>query len=97
MARAPRLSPEERRAERLRELCEGQYEDLTVEECKNEIARLTKIMMDHRQSKSDAVATWNGLIGDTKDKTEYLVERIDFLNHEAQVANVAEQARPNPR
>lgn len=97
MARAPRQTPEERRAERLRELCEGQYEDLTVEECKNEIARLTKVMMDHRQSKADAMSTWNGLIGENKDKTEYLVERIDFLNHEAQVANVQDQARQTAR
>ena len=91
-ARTPRLSPEERRAERLRELCEGQYEDLSVEECKDEIARLTKVSMDHKQSKADAISTWNGLINETRDKTEYLVERIDFLNHEAQVAAVAARA-----
>lgn len=93
MARAPRLSPEERRAQRLQELCGDQYEELNVDGCREEIARLTKQNMDYSESKKDAAATWKSLMDDTKDKIEFLVERIDHLHHEAQVQAQLERAR----
>lgn len=81
-----KLSPEEKRAQRLQELCGDQYEELTADQCKEEIARLAKIQMDHVENKKAQVDTYNELIKDTKDKIEFLVERIDYLNHETAVA-----------
>lgn len=79
-------SAAEKRAERLKELCEDQYEDLTPERCKEEIARLARIQMDHVENKKAQLKAYNELINETKDKIEYLVERIDYLNHENAVA-----------
>ena len=79
-------SAAEKRAERLKELCEDQYEDLTPEQCKEEIARLARIQMDHVENKKAQLKAYNELINETKDKIEYLVERIDYLNHENAVA-----------
>jgi len=82
-----RKSAAEKKAERLRELCEGQYEDLNPERCKEEIARLAKVQMDHVENKSAEVKSYNELIKETKDKIEYLVGRIDYLHHEDAVEN----------
>jgi hypothetical protein len=81
-----KLSPEEKRALRLQELCGDQYDELSTDQCKEEIARLAKIQMDHVENKKAQVETYNELIKDTKDKIEFLVEKIDHLNHEAAVA-----------
>lgn len=75
------------------EIMEGQYGDMNPQQCKDEIHRLAKNQMDYVQSKKDAMASWNELIKDNKEKIKYLVERIDYLVHEAQVANQLEQAR----
>ena len=82
----PKKSAAEKRAERLKELCEDQYEDLAPDQCKEEIARLARIQMDHIENKKAQLKAYNELINETKDKIEYLVERIDYLNHENAVA-----------
>ncbi len=79
-------SKEEKRAVYLQELCGDQYEDLNAEACKNEIARLTKINMDHLENKSAQIKTYNELLKENKDKITYLIERIDYVVHEEQVA-----------
>lgn len=77
-----RQTPEERRAERLQEAYGDQYEDFDVQQCKDEVARLSKIKMDQVQTKKDLVSAHSGIIKNTQEQIEYLVERIDYLQHE---------------
>jgi predicted transcriptional regulator len=74
------------RAELLREACQEQYEDLTQEAVKEEIARLSKINFSLQEDKKDTVRSMNEVIKDNIDKIEYLVEKLDSLRHETAVA-----------
>jgi hypothetical protein len=85
-------SAAEKRAEKLKELCEDQFGDLTADQCKEEIARLARIQMDHIENKKAQLKAYNELINETKDKIEYLVGRIDYVNHEEAVANHLDNA-----
>lgn len=81
----------ENRAQRLREAFEGQYGELDVQALEDELVRQVRMKADHENTKKDYAKSYGALIKECKDATDYIVERIDYLQHEAQVANVLEQ------
>lgn len=81
------------RAQQLRQQFEGQYGELSVQQLEDELVRQVKAKADHEQSKKDYAKSYGELIKECKDAIQYIVERIDYLQHEAAVANQLEQAR----
>lgn len=64
------------------------YSDLTVDQCKEEVVRLSRIKMDQVENKKAEMRAYAELIKETQEKIEFLVGRVDYLAHEAQVAEL---------
>lgn len=88
MAKAKKRS----RAELLRDACQETYDGFTDETIKEEIARLSKVNFSLVEDKKATVKSMNEVIKDNHMKIEYLVEKLDAVRHEAQVAHHLEQA-----
>jgi hypothetical protein len=87
-----RQNAQETKAQELREAFEGQYGELTVQQLEDELVRQVKTKADHEQSKKDYAKSYGELVKNAQDSITYIVERIDYLQHEAAVQNVLEQA-----
>ena len=64
-----------------------QYESFGEDQIKEEVTRLSKINFSLTQDKKEWVKAQNEVIKDNAVKIETLVERLDFIRHEAAVAN----------
>lgn len=80
------------RAQQLRETFEGQFGEMTVQQLEAELIRQIKAKADHEETKKDYAKTYGELVKEAKDAIVYIVERIDYLQNEAAVANTLEQA-----
>lgn len=87
VARVPKLS----KAEQARRDAAGQYENFNEDQIKEEVARLSKLNFSLTEDKKAAARASNELIKDNEIKIETLVERLDFIRHEAAVANQLER------
>lgn len=87
-----RQSTQMTRAQQLRQEFEEQYSELSIQQLEDELIRQVKAKADHEQSKKDYIKSYSELIKECKNAIQYIVERIDYLQHEAAVANQLEQA-----
>jgi hemerythrin-like domain-containing protein len=85
---------QETHAQELRDTYEGQFGEYTIQQLEEEIIRQIKSKADHQESKKAYAKTYSDLIKDCNSAIEYVVGRIDYLQHEEAVAAQLEAARP---
>lgn len=82
-----------RNARIIRETHEGTFGDMSVAQLKDAIVQQVVQIQDFKESKKAENKAWSDQIKEKQDGIQYCTERIDYVNHEAAVANQLDQAR----